>query len=130
MWTIYTNYTYYNLGAAIALGLLLAGCASRLTQAELEQDPRDSLTVQREQPKAYARPGTTVGEMRRDFRLCAAASPHMQKYSALHTPGADGWVSEGLLDVVTLGTHSTSVLKDGIAETRVCMKEKGYSAGE
>src|SRR6266550_8264443 len=40
---------------------------------------RDSLTVQREgSPKMYARPGTTVGAMRRDWRLCAAATSCMK----------------------------------------------------
>lgn len=53
--------------------------ALELEQAKLEQDGRDSLTVQREgSPAMYARPGTTVGEMRRDWRLCAAATSCMK----------------------------------------------------
>ncbi len=49
----------------------------KLEQDKLEQDTRDSLTVQRDgYPKMYARQGTTVGDMRRDWRLCAAESPN------------------------------------------------------
>lgn len=117
----------------VVLGAVLAGCAARMTQAELEQDPRDSLTAQRDGfPKMYARAGTTVGAMRQDYRLCAAASPNMQKYAALHQPGAGpaGWLAEGLRDTATLGTHSAGLLREGRLETAACMKAKGYSRQE
>jgi len=58
---------------AILGALLLSGCATH-TLAELEADPRDSLTVQRtEHPKMFARANTTVGAMRVDLRECGTA---------------------------------------------------------
>jgi len=118
---------------AVVVAVLVAlagGCATAQTQAQLEQDPRDSLTAQRDYPKMYARQATTVGDMRRDWRLCSAASPKMQKYAAIHTPGADGWLAEGARDWATGGTHSSALLRDGVAETRVCMTGKGYQRKE
>ncbi len=56
----------------VLLALVLTGCAARMTQAEFFGDPRDSLTVQREHPKMFARPDTTVGDYEGHLRRSAA----------------------------------------------------------
>jgi len=111
----------------VLLALVLTGCAARMTQAEFFGDPRDSLTVQREHPKMFARPATPVGAMRTHFRDCQAGSKHLQKLVEVQQPITKGISGEALLDVVTLGTHSLSLQKEGYAEAAECMKAMGYT---
>ncbi len=109
------------------LALVVTGCAARMTEAEFFGDPRDSLTVQREHPKMFARHDTTVGTMRTDWKDCQARSKHLQKLAEVQQPITQGISGEALLDVATLGTHSLSLQKAGYAEAAECMNAKGYT---
>ena len=110
--------------AATALGVLTA-CAT----TALAPDNMDSMAAQREglQFVPYARPDTTVGIMRADWKDCQAGSKHLQKLAEVQQPITKGISGEALLDVVTLGTHSSSLIREGYAEAAECMQAQGYT---
>ena len=110
--------------AGAVLGLLTA-CAT----TALAPDNMDSAAAQREglQFVPYARPDTTVGFMRADWKGCQAGSEHLQKLAEAQQPITKGISGEALLDVATLGTHSLSLQKESYAEAAECMKAKGYT---
>lgn len=106
-----------SFGKVVLGALLLTGCATHPTVAELEADPRDSLTVQQTHPKMLARPSTTVGEMRADFRECASRP----RDSASSVRDVLNQVS----DLVVLGVAVPS--DEGPSRTLACMRDKGYT---
>jgi hypothetical protein len=106
-----------SLGTVVLGALLLVGCATHPTLAELEADPRDSLTVQQTHPKMLARPDTTVGEMRADFRECASR-PRDSASTARD-------VLNQVSDLVVLGVAVPS--DEGPSRTLACMRDKGYT---
>lgn len=118
--------------ALVFVYLVLAGCATH-TRAELEADPRDSLTIQQTYPKMFARSNTTVGQMRADFRECAnrpdAAYTAYRKYNGSILPGGSGDLGAQAADVFTLGTVSAVATRDATNRTFACMRDKGYTQG-
>jgi hypothetical protein len=117
------------LGAA----LLLPGCVTH-TLAELEADPRDSLTVQRtEFPKMFARPSTTVGQMRIDLRECGdrpdGGNTVGRKYRGGLASGGGGQVGAGLADYFTLGVVGDAAISEARSRDAACMQEKDYARG-
>jgi hypothetical protein len=121
-----TSYVFLLFG-----GLVLSGCAAPMTQAELFGDPRDSLTVQQTHPKMFARPDTTVGVMRVDFRECANRPDGVyavgRKYNGSILPGGPGDLGAQAADYFTLGTTSTVATREAMGRTAACMRDKGYS---
>jgi len=117
---------------SIVLGaLLLSGCATH-TLAELEADPRDSVTVQRaKHPKMFARPNTTVGAMRVDLRECGnrpdGAYTAYRKYNGGLGQGGDAGAQAA--DFFSLGTVGMIERNKAMDRTVACMQEKGYARG-
>ena len=111
--------------------LLLAGCATK-SLAELEADPRNSLTVQRtEHPKMFARPSTTVGQMRVDLRECGNRPDGVytanRRYNAGIGSGGDAGAQ--VADHFSLGTVGMVETNKAMERTVACMQEKGYAHG-
>lgn len=115
------------------LGALLLGACATHTQAEFEADPRDSLTVQQTYPKMFARPSTTVGEMRADLRKCGdrsdGANTVGRKYRGGLVSGGGGEVGAGFADYFTLGIVGDVAISEARGRDAACMRDKGYAQG-
>lgn len=109
----------------------MAGCAAGMTQAELEADTRDTLTVQQTHPKMFTRPDTTVGTMRADFRECATrpdgAYTAYRTYSGSILPGGSADLGAQAADYFNLGTVGAVATHDPVGRTFDCKRDKGYS---
>lgn len=112
------------------VALLLGGCATH-TQAELEADPRDSLTAQQSHPKMFARPSTTVGQMRADFRDCANRPDGVYTANRKYNGGigSGGDLGAQAADFFSLGTVGMIETNKAMDRTAVCMQDKGYATG-
>jgi hypothetical protein len=108
-----------------------AGCAAGMTQAELEADTRDSLSVQQTHPKMFARPNTTVGAMRVDLRECGNRPDGVytayRKYNGGLGSGGDAGAQAA--DFFSLGTVGMVEKNKAMERTTACMQDKGYARG-
>ena len=110
--------------------LFLPGCATQ-SLAELEADPRDSLTVQQTHPKMFARTDTTVGQMRADLRECGNRPDGVYTVNRKYNGGigAGGDAGAQSADFVSLGTLGMVETNKAWERTNACMQDKGYARG-